>query len=220
MGSKPKGVGSSVYVSFSILLAALLCANIAKCVQRRDYSIASTLVRYITERSDYEESDAEHSRVTQAPLVKVHLKKVFLPTLLHGAMKNDINQVRTQRASDIDSENNRKRDDIMATIAAVDTLESLAAEPLNMMNAHNYTQREYKSKFRQDNEKRDSAVVQEPYGLSDFAVLSQTTYNYQPAQYRVLERNRLKPSELDNEDGERYHVPLFPERGDKPVGTT
>ncbi|GFE55851.1 50S ribosomal protein L21 [Babesia ovis] len=194
-----------------VMLVLMMCAGVGTGVQRRDYSLGSTLVRLVTDRTDYERGDAENARVTQAPVVKIHLKKIILPTLIHGAMKNDINQQLVERAGDLDRDNERTREAIKNTIKAIDELESLAGEPLSKMNAHNYTEREYKTQFSEahEPEKRFAAILQEPYGLSDFAVISQRPTNGAPEPYMLFERSRLKPSEMDEEDSERQHLPLF-----------
>lgn len=74
--------------------------------------------------------------------------------------------------------------------------------------------------------------LQEPIGLSDYAVLNTNSVSNPPGDYSVLERQKFKPSEMEEEDTERMHMPTFTvifivvlsdyeqERGDRYVKAT
>lgn len=53
-------------------------------------------------------------------------------------------------------------------------------------------------------------VLQNPIGLSDYAMLSAGPMSNRPNGYIFSERRKRKPSELEMEDAERVHVPNFP----------
>ncbi|ORM41103.1 putative 50S ribosomal protein [Babesia sp. Xinjiang] len=188
-----------------LLVVLLLSASLCSAVERRNNSLVSTVVRLVTQRSEYKQGNAENARVTQAPLVKVHLKKVLLPTMMHGAMKNDITERLVERAGEMDSDNDRSRAAIKDTIQAVDDLESLSGEELNRLKAHNFTEREYKRLFGDSYEprRRFADIMLNPFGLSDYAVIPNRPMPGSPEPYALLERNKLKPSELVDEDAER-----------------
>ncbi|GIX63989.1 50S ribosomal protein, putative [Babesia caballi] len=220
-------------------LAIILTTALSAGVERRNNSLGNLLVRYVTQRSDYNDNDQEYARVTQAPMVRMHLRKVFLPSTLHEAMKPPLSEQLLERrrmfnaegritfpgASVVDGDNAGERNRINEAVSAVDELEVLSAQPLRRMNAHNFGEREFKAVLSSANEPRKEVAriiqvnrrlamlpdpIQGPIGLSDFAVIPSRRETDEPNSYLLLERRKLKPSEMDDDDAERLHVPIFP----------
>ncbi|KAK1443087.1 hypothetical protein BgAZ_306050 [Babesia gibsoni] len=195
-------------------IAIILCG--VDAVERRDRSLASTLVRYVLQRSDYNTGENEYSRVTQSPMLKIHLRKTFLPTTFHSSLKSGIGEQLLERAAAVDQMNEQKKAPLMETITLLDEVERLSGQPLNRLLSHNYKEREFKASFPVESESRAkySQMMNNPIGLSDYAALSSGPPTNQTNEYAVLERQRLKPSEMEMEDTERSHMPIFAERGD------
>ncbi|KAK1940222.1 hypothetical protein X943_000275 [Babesia divergens] len=196
-----------------LLLVLWIFVN-AFAVERRDNSLLSSFVRYVAQRSTYKQGDQEYARVTQAPVVKVHLHKVMLPTALHSSLKSDLGG-----ASEVEHENSRSRNDIAAINESLDELETLSGVPLQRFNSHNYSEREFQAAFpTQSGVRRHyTGIMNNPIGLSDYAMLSAGPMSNRPNGYIFSERRKRKPSELEMQDAERVHVPNFPDRGDSPI---
>ncbi|CDR95608.1 hypothetical protein, conserved [Babesia bigemina] len=218
-----------------VLAPLLMIAMAGTACGRRDNSLTSVLVRYIAERSAYKKGDQEYARITQAPMVKMHLRKVFLPSTMHAAMKDDMAEKLVERketqnshqshrksgAGEVDRDNEFARKEITESLGAVDELERLAGEPVNKMVAHNFHEQEFKATFAGAHQRPQNVagIMQQSTGLSDYAVLPARPVNEAPQPYTLLERRKRKSSELVDQDAERLHVPLFAERGDERVAT-
>ncbi|GBE61225.1 hypothetical protein, conserved [Babesia ovata] len=216
-----------------VTVPLLLLVMVGTAFGRRDNSLTSLLVRYIAERSEYKKGDQEYARITQAPMVKMHLRKVFLPSTLHAAMKNDMAEKLVERkemaksqrchkqsgAGEVDRDNEFARKAITESLGAVDELERLAGEHVNKMVAHNFHEQEFKATFAGAHQRPENVagIMQQSTGLSDYAVLPARPVNEAPQPYTLMERSKRKPSELVDQDAERLHVPLFAERGDEMV---
>ncbi|KAK2197451.1 hypothetical protein BdWA1_000451 [Babesia duncani] len=118
-----------------------------KSVERRDNSIGSTLLRYVLTKTKYNNSKSQYGRITQAPLIKVHLHKTLLPSSFHESQKRPLNEVRLERAADMENENRELNEAYENADTLVHDLDSLKDVPLPLFNAHNYTEEEYKKLY-------------------------------------------------------------------------
>ncbi|UVC49749.1 hypothetical protein MACK_003860 [Theileria orientalis] len=117
-------------------------------MKRRNNSLMSDLVRVVLSRSKFNKSNVESSRVTQSPMVKMHLNKTKLPLFFYHTHKQP-----QEGASEIDYKNEKNKD-VSKVNSMIDDMELLEVMPLKILNAHNYTEEELK-KMPDNSESRE-----------------------------------------------------------------